>query len=322
MFKHHHFDTYSFEDIPLNRDIFLMDEKYMGEYEEMFLKFFGGEPFENIGEVGFFAARAVNKNSVEMSWYPNIFTRFHEVAVSLPRSEFLCCVGSWHCDEKPRIFVKANWLESLYLRSYSIFGLVDAIGVKKSLENGDISREKLICLRNEIDILSAKYPEISFISFADSLLLKSNWTTDFHEKNIKDNYHPEQFIYLAKQLNEIYQNILGLHTYTIIAQGSNEYYDDSLLHISESGNHISLNSLGIPFAQLQSIENSARRAIRSKNHEPAELYLDELYFHSLQFRFGFKKHDELNSEYKTKIKSVTSKYYLTSIDHIIKQLAN
>ena len=52
--------------------------------------------------------------------------------------------------------------------------MVDAIGVKKALECGGLSREKLIDLRNKIDELGAEFPQISLIAFADSLLIKSN----------------------------------------------------------------------------------------------------------------------------------------------------
>jgi hypothetical protein len=60
-------------------------------------------------------------------------------------------------------------------------------------------------------------------------------------------------------------------------------YDDALLHVSETGNHISLNSLGPPFAQLQSIDQAARSAIRQVTHGPAELYIDSTSFRSIQF---------------------------------------
>ncbi|QKQ26979.1 hypothetical protein [Candidatus Reidiella endopervernicosa] len=86
-----------------------------------------------------------------------------------------------------------------------------------------------------IDQLAQKHPNISFISFADSILLKSNWTVRQHDGiEINYDYEPEAFIRLAKELNEIYQECLELRTYAVIAQGGNEYYEDNLLHISES----------------------------------------------------------------------------------------
>ena len=314
------FDTYSFEQIPLNHDIFVVDEISIREYENSMLSFFNGAEYESIGSVSYVAARAVNPNSVELSWFANVHDRFHEVSVMLPRDQFVACVGSRQCDEKTRIFVKSSWLENIYLRSYSVFALIDAEDVKKALEKGQITRSRLIGLRNRIDELAKKHTDISFISFADSLLLKSNWSVGHFTSDVTYTYEPEIFIHLSHEINEIYLAVLGLKTYAVIAQGSNEYYDDPLLHISESQNHISLNSLGIPFAQLIEIEGAARKAIRSGHHSRAELYMDEQYFHSLKYKYGFTKHNEPHHAYQTKMKSTQSKYYYSSLNNIMNNL--
>lgn len=38
MFTHKDFDVYEYKDIPLNRDLFMMDESFMEEYEKNLLK--------------------------------------------------------------------------------------------------------------------------------------------------------------------------------------------------------------------------------------------------------------------------------------------
>ena len=320
MFEHEKFDKYEFEDIPLDRDLYIMDESYMHEYEKSMTAFFEGNSSENVGYVGCVAARSVNANVIELSWYPNTYDRFHEVSIILPLNKFIACVGSWQCDEKPHIFVKSDWLEQIYSRSYSIFVMIDAIGVKTALEQGVVCREKLIQLRQEIDSLAAKHTHISFISFADSLLLKSNWSVGYFEKKIEGNYEPEIFINLSDEINKIYEQILGLSTYAVIAQGSNEYYEDALLHISKSKNHISLNSLGIPFAQLMEIENTARKAIKCEIHQPAELYMDQKYFYSLQFKYEFEKTKQPKNSYITKMMNSPAQYFYSSREHILRNL--
>jgi len=294
-----------------------MNEIFLKDYEKSLLELFDGKGYKNVGYIGHVAARKINENSIELSLYANTSSRFHEVSISLPKEKFITCVGCWRCDQKPHIFVKGDWLKHIYLKSYSIFAMIDAINVKKALENGVLSREKLIELRNEIDNLAINYPNISFISFADSILLKSNWSIGHFEHDIKYSYEPEIFIYIAQEIKDIYQKILGLNIYTIITQGNNEYYEDTLLHISKSKNHISLNSLGTPFAQLQDIETSARKAIKHNIHSPAELYLDEQYHHSLNYKFEFKKKDISNNQYQTKMISKPCKYYFASIKEII-----
>ncbi len=183
MFENELFDNYDFEEIPLDRDIYIIDEVYLEEYEHSMLELFnGGRDYEPVGFVCFVAARKISKNSVELSWYTNVFDRFHEIKIILPREHFIVCVGCWQWDEKPHVFVKSEWLDNLLTRSYSVFSLIDAIGVKKALENGELSREKLVELRSNIDSLAGKYPDVSFISFADSILLKSNWSVGYLKK--------------------------------------------------------------------------------------------------------------------------------------------
>ncbi|HUW50878.1 MAG TPA: hypothetical protein VMV75_07670 [Sulfuricella sp.] len=314
------FDNYVFDNVPLDQDIYIVDEIYLSEYVDSMLRFFGGAEYEYVGSVSSVAARAINDNLIELSWYANVRDRFHEIAITLPRDQFVACVGSRQCDEKIRIFVKSEWLENIYLRTYSVFALIDAADVKKALGNSSITRSRLVELRNKIDDLSHRHTDISFISFADSLLLKSNWSVGHFKSDIKYTYSPEVFIHLAGEIDSIYQEILGLRTYAVIAQGSNEYYDDALLHISPSQNHICLNSLGVPFAQLMEIEGTARKAIRSGVHPRSDLYMDEQYFHSLKFRFRFEKNAEPSNQYQAKMMSTPSKYYYSSLSNIVKNL--
>ena len=320
MFDHVNFDKYVFEDIPLEQDLFVVDEIYLEEYENSMLRYFDGADYEAIGYVSYVAVRKINDNSIELSWCPNIFDRFHEITITLPKDQFIACVGCWKRDERPRIFVKSAWLENIHLRSYSIFALIDAINVKNALENGKITREKLIALRSAIDSLSKKHQDISFISFADNLLVKSNWTIGQFKSTVRYSYEPEIFIFLASEVNKIYESTLGLSTYTVVTQGSNEYYDDPLLHISETRNHICLNSLGIPFEQLMKIDSSARDAIRKKVHDRAELYMDEQFYHSLKFKFEFDQNAVSSNTYKTKMRGTPSKYYYSSINNILSNL--
>src|SRR3954447_7906987 len=97
MFDHPLIQIYAFEDIPLDQDLFLMDEKWMAEFEAVLLKSLDGSS-DTAYSVGYYSravVRAKNHDSIELSWYPNIHTRIHQVRITLPRSEFITCVGSW-----------------------------------------------------------------------------------------------------------------------------------------------------------------------------------------------------------------------------------
>ena len=320
-FLNEEFDWYSYEDVPLDRDIFLVDGTQLEAYRDMMLRFFSGEEYDyKLCPVTPVAARTIRNDSIELSWYPNVYDRFHEVVVNLPRSAFLACVGSWRSDEKPRVFVDSSWLKNLHLRNNSIFALVDAAGMKGALLNGSLKREALLKIREEIDLLAANYEEVLFISFADSVLLKSSWNPSYVNATTKYKYNPELFLHLAKAINQIYIEALGLDTYMILSQGTNEFYNDPLHHVSDAGNHISLNSLGIPFAVLMDIEAAARSRIRSGDHQPAELYLDESFLRSLRLKFSFEKNSLPSFQYQTKMSRAGSLYYLADRDGIISNI--
>ena len=320
LFNHEKFNVYDFKDIPLNEQVYIIDEIYINDYEAQLLKFFNdGENYNPIGYVSFASVNSVSETSAEISLSVT-WDRFHHVTISLPKNEFVTCVGSWQTEETPHVFVKTDWYNTLYLRNYSVFALIDVANFEMGMDAGHVNRDTLLFLRDQIDELAREYENISFISFADNLLLKSNWTAANFRVKQKYTYSPEIFIDLSVKINKIYSDALGLSTYAIITQGSNEYYEDPLLHISESQNHICLNSLGTPFAQLMGIDSAARDSVREGLHPKSDLYMDNHYFYYLNFKSGFDKNSEPYNNYKSKMMSEQSKYYYSTYDRIIENL--
>ncbi len=319
-FVHPGFEKYAFDEIPADEDLFLMDEIWMNEYEQYLVSRLEGGGFKSIGYVSYAAKRSSTESAIELSWYPNTNTRFHEVVVSLPREMFVACVSCARYDDMLRVFVRSGWFKNLYLRAHSIFALVDADGVKDALRRNSLTREKLVLLRDRIDGVAKEYPAVSFISFADSLLLKSNWSAGMHDSHIKYTYAPETFIRLISEIQSIYREVLGLDVYAVLTQGSNEYYDDPLLHVSATKNHICLNSLGLPFAQLRSIEEAARAANKKKEHGRAELYMDENLFRSLNFAHGFQRDSCGKHVYRAPLADVDGFYYFANCREMLAAL--
>ena len=207
------------------------------------------------------------------------------------------------------------------MRNYSVFALVDAIGVRTALETGRLSSELFIKLRGLIDALAKKYLDISFISLGDSLILKSNWTVGMFDSEISYTYSPERMVSIIDELALIYEEAISLPIYGVLTQGTNEYYGSSLLHVSESGNHICLNSLGLPFERLLAIDAAARMAIRKKVHPAAQLYIDEEFFRSLDLKYQFRGEDSPEKfDYRSKMDRMPGKNLATSRDEIFANL--
>jgi hypothetical protein len=320
MFDHEDIEKYEIEDIPRDRDIFLMDEKWSVPYERALLKLLSGGEYEYVGYISYACVRNTRAEGLEISWYPNIHDRFHEMRVFLPKSAFVTCVGSRTCDERPHIFVKSDWLTDLHLRTHSVFALMDAVGVRKALREGAITTQKLDDLRTRIDEIADAHPQIAFVSFADSLLLKANWTVGQWDHETGYTYEPERIVRVLPSIAQAYREALNLKVYGVIAQGHNAFYRNELMHRSEVGNHVSLNSLGLPFAQVQAIESAARAAIRLGEHEPAELYMDDRFFHSLKWRYGFNKNAERSFPYLAPMSDEPCHYVPSSFDRVMKNL--
>lgn len=322
MFDHPLIQTYAFEDIPLGQDLSLMDEIWMAKYEAALTTSVDGYG-ESAHLIGYHApatATFIGDASTELNWYPNTHDRFHQVCITLPKFAFVTCVASWHYDYDPVIFVRSDWLTNLHLRSHSVFALIDAINVKKALACGLLTRSKLVSLRDKIDEIAASNPSVVFMSFADSLLLKINYSVGQYNSYIKYTYEPEKIIRLLESIRLAYQSTLGLGIYTIITQGINEYYDDTLLHISSTKNHISFNSLGLPFAQIQAIEHHARAALKAGVHPAADVYLDGAFYHSIRFKSEFIKNEEPKFPYTSPIIAENNYYFPMSLRRLTKNL--
>lgn len=320
LFSHPLFERYAFEDVPLDRDVYLIDERWIPAWESAYLDLFEGKVLRNVGYISYAAIREVGAEALQVSWYPNIFDRFHEVSILLPKHAFVACLSVRDYDAKPHIFVKGDWLSQLHLRPYSAFVLVDAIGVKFSLGKGSLSADKLIELRNRVDTIAAENPDVAFISFADSLLLKSNWTVGQFDSAIPYSYEPERIIRILPTIAQAYEEILSMKVYAVATQGANEYADASPIHVSKAGSHISLNSLGLPFAQLLAIDQAARSAIHSAEHGPYQLYVDELFFRSLRFKHPFDNRASRRASYVAPMTSVASSYVCTSLSEVLDNL--
>jgi hypothetical protein len=310
VFDHPLIQVYQFEDVPLNRDLKILAVEWAAEFEAAMIKSFdSGDTAYTVGYYSAVAAREIRPDFIELTWYPNTYDRFHQVRIVLPRTEFVTCVGSWQYDYDPIIIARSEWLNSLHLRSNSVFAFVDAVNAKNAIASGFLTRADLIMLQKRIDAIADANPTVAFMSFGDSLMLKSNYKIGMYNSEVKYSYEPEKILRLLPDIRAAYKEEIGLDVYVVVTQGSNEYYDDDLLHISESQNHISFNSLGLPFAQLLAIEQSARAAGKSGIHPFADIYLDESFYHSLRFKSGFNKNEGARFPYVAPMASGVSEYF-------------
>jgi len=315
LFAHPDIETYDFEDLPLGHEVWLMDEKYTREFARELRNL--GDYF-SVGYVSKMIANSRDATHIGLTWY--LQPRFHKIDVVLPRSAFVIGVDRPSHDTKLRAFVRGEWLERLHLRRYSSFGLVDAIGMKDAIRSGRLTHDLLISLRDRIDAIAAEHPEAAFVSMADNLLIKFDWTIGHFESDVPYDYAPEKLLRLLPDVARAFREELSMDCYAVITQGGNEYDDLRVMHVSPTSNHVSLNSLGEPFAQLMRIEEAVRSSIRKKTHAPSDVYMDANFFTSLQFeRHRFDPDDVSRHAYDAPT-TTDGRYVCGSLQQIIEAL--
>src|SRR4051794_40148318 len=90
------FEIYAFEDVPLERDLFMVDSRLMEKWARSVVKSTGEESEILVGGV---SAEKVHADSLELRLFVNTYTRYHAVSVHLPRDKFVGCVGAIMADE-------------------------------------------------------------------------------------------------------------------------------------------------------------------------------------------------------------------------------
>ncbi len=273
-FTDRNFDIIPYESIPLNRDCFLISDRYIPEFEEEWLKTFAkvpeAKPYEKY-MVSWIAIEGRTNQYLELSICIDMHSRFHGMKKRLPRSAIETCVHVFNYEKRCYLFVKDQWIQDFISSSYSVFGLVDAIGIKDLLaKNGGIDAKGLNQLKQGIDTIAKKYSNVLFVSAADGLLLKTNWKIN---AEIYD-FNPERLISLFGDIREVYKEAIDCDVYGIFTQGYNEYSHTDLYHISPEGNHLNIHSLGTSFTQLYEIESQVRKNLRDAVHVGCELYFD------------------------------------------------
>ena len=320
LFPSESFQIFKLDELPLRRDTWIMDEADLPEWRSVWLESMEGSetasPYE-VGRITRIHVAEITDAGAEISWYANTHDRFHEVKCVLPKEAFVTAACAYRYERRVSVFVKTDWLRKLHLQNNSIFAMIDVANMTKAIKSGKIKHENLIALRNSLDEISGRYPLVAFISFADSLLIKTNWTSGMIDTEVGYTYCPENLIILFKELQKIYQATLGVKIYGVFAQGANEYYDGPILNFSDTRNHISLNSLGLPFAQLLNIDCAARKAISDGAHPPAEIYMDEDFFHSLRFEQHSCKENWPRAFYAAKLTPNRCEYFLATCEDLM-----
>lgn len=288
-FQHRQFELVDIKDIAFARAHYLTSDRFIPVFEEAWLREFSKVPSEegpyDVCPFQPFVPYLKIENNLQGSFVMDRMYRYHEVSYSLPLKEITCIVEIPDSEKYPFIFVSDEWFQEFLKGHVTTYALIDAIGVRSLIQKDSSALKNLMPkLMLEIDIVAAKFPHILFMSFADSVILKSNSPAASAAK-----YKPEELLYCYVEIDAAMKKILGLPAYGIFTQGINLFSGERLFHLSATQNHVSILTLGSPFAELMKIDQQVKENIRKQIHGPSTGYFSSDFYFSLMTEFDRRK---------------------------------
>src|SRR5258707_967098 len=159
---------------------------------------------------------------------------------------------------------------------------------------GRVTRQQITALRDGIDALANAHSDHAFLTFADTVVVKTNWSMSGDSYYEGTTYNPERFLRVLESVRSVVRAALSLDSYAVVTQGANLAAEESLMSLSQGRNHVFFGSLGTPFAQLAEMDLSIRAALRKQTHGPKQFYLAHwlvlsLHWKSYDTRDGLSK---------------------------------
>ena len=249
-------EVYGFDDIPGRRDLVLIGSDEIELLRQQWVRYLaepdGTTPPHPNEFLRFLwcAVEAHGADSCDLNICISMNTRFHQAVLKLPRSRFVTCVHFWNYAKRPYLVIDQDWFNQIPLTHFSLYALVDAIGMRRLLETqGRVERDQATALRDGIDRLARRHSDHAFMTFADNVHVKTNWTM-MGDAQYEGTYRPERFMELLQEIRQVFRAALRLDSYAVVTQGANLVATDGLVSVSPERNHVFFGSLGTPFAQL------------------------------------------------------------------------
>lgn len=304
MFESEIFEIISPEIFSKGVEILLSDEHRMESYQAMYLyAHAGGDEYSDSNCYTCFIS-SKDQNLFSLNIQLNYYDRHHTIDTEISIEDIISCVRCSEYCENPTLFVKARWMEQFESRQHSIFAIVDACDMKNAIRAGKVCQTSLNNFRKRIDESSERNSQIGYISFADSVILKSDWRMSKYSK-----YNPELIISVVGEIRDAFVECFSVSAYSVLTQGMNEFQEPDIFWRSKSGNHVCMNSFGTPFAQLNEIESIAKESIRNNTHKKYDFYLSETIFRSLAFRVVHNHETTESFKYESKMSKKFERYF-------------
>ena len=277
------FKFYNQFEIPKNMDCYLQPSNKIGIIVNNWLGYANNGNWEEPNGIVDYIPCSIESIS---SKYLNIkvlilnLQRWHTLKLILPVSNFISAFLPFTSHGNPYIIVEKNWFYKIKTYSYSMYCVIDFIGIRDLiLKAGELNSKLIIKARSIVNNFSVKNSDFTFMTLADTIIIKSSWKTLDIESS---NYNPEKFIVMINLLMKKLKKEVSLDSYAIFTQGANFTDENKLLNSKISTNHYFLPSISIPFIEAFEIDNDIRERIRSNTILKSSMYLEGTFYSSLK----------------------------------------
>lgn len=319
-------EFFEFEDIPTGEDVCVIGDSHLAAIHREWSRYLAEPDGTAPDHPNMFldyrvcAVESVKESCCEINICINQNSRYHPAVRTLPRSQFVTGIRFRQYGKRDYLVVAQEWFDDIEAGRLSLYALVDAVDMRMLLERqGRITKEQLGTFRAGIDTLATAHPDHAFLAFADSVILKTNWSASYDDYD--KSYRPEHFLAIANSVAHVFKTAFGLNAYVIATQGFNHLVEDPLMQVSENQNHVFFGSLATPFAELFDIDAAVRRAIRHQSHEPADLYVSHALFLTLNFKDSARRDQRMHGgepfDSKTTAKDFSMYHVFNYADFVI-----
>lgn len=284
-----HVRFYEAPDIPLKRDSFLISNENLSQIETQWMEFFSStynyntwkHPNELMDYIPCHISY-VNEDYLNVTLLLDRTNRFHTISKTLPLKYFKTAFLVFSAEKRPYIVVDHVWFNKIKSSIYSAYVLIDFVGVRDLLHQfGEFPSQKLDSVKRIVDDFARQNKELTFLTCADNIILKSGWAYDHQSSS----YHPEKLIKTVHDLMTRIEDETQIKSYSIFTQGAN-YVDERSIAMSHSpSNHYFISSISVPFIEAFEIDNDIRKRLRRNEIERESFYIEQSFYVSTKRRF-------------------------------------
>ena len=307
-----HIEFYGTNDIPLNKDSFLLSDQWLDKIEQQWTEFLSPESdcekwIHPNGLMDYIPCHisAVNDSHLNITLLLDRSTRFHTISKTLPNQFFKTAFKVFTSEKRPYIIVDQSWFNNLKSSIYSAYVVIDFVGIRNLLNQyGEFPSDKFNSIKLIVDKFCNQNKDLTFLTCADNIIIKSGWEFDSNHSK----YQPEKLVKTVNQLMFEIENETEIESYAIMTQGANYVDEKNLTHSITPKNHFFISSISVPFIEAFEIDSDVRKRIRSKEIEKKKFYIEQSFYISTKRKHysseeptWFKKFDFESEKLKTKL---------------------